>query len=694
MRDGEGKAIPDAIIRAQLRDSAPTSAKTGLNGEFSFAQLNPGAYILSVVLNAATFTCPQPLAAPGGPIALRLSKEGGLECVQDGSAKESSGGQQLSSKAVSSLPLNKRDFSQLLLLAAGTMTDTNGSANFTSQFAVNGQRGTAAVFAMDGVDSTDPEIGGATFTNFNVDAVQELRSSSGWMPAEIGRGAAGFTDIITRSGVNAEHGSAFEFLRNSALDARNFFDQRSIADPRRIPPFIRNEFGFTNGGPVVVPKLYNGRNKTFYFFEYQGFRQVLSATEVIPVPSAAERAGRDTTAFPGDTLIVPVDPRIASLIARYPLPNDPQGPYGARTYATSSKVSTVSDQLSVRVDHRISDKSQLFLRFTGENTVGPLTNPSQTAIDPNFVVRFTDQQRNAAVTYTRTQSAHFTAQSSLSFTRATPLFPTVDRTDPALIFGDGSFESFNAAAGSVQGWFGNLGQVQQNFAWNRGKHSLKAGGEVRMNRDTSLFGINPNGQYQFGGGTAYSPVLIRSVSGAHDIQPGAPLPDALTGLLTASAFTFNTVVAPPLFAQGARIGDAAIHRDAYNFYIQDSWRVSTRLVLNYGLRYEINSRIREANKQTSAPVLGGNGSTLLVNPDPPYKLDKNGWGPRAGFEWRVFGNTLFRAGGGLTTLLPNLYQDNLLTGGNPFVIFPRLTAAPGEPIPFGLTFTPSQLPPI
>ena len=307
---------------------------------------------------------------------------------------------------MSSLPLNKRDFSQLLLLAAGTMTDTNGAANFTQQFAVNGQRGTAAVFAMDGADSTDPEIGGATFTNFNVDAVQEIRSSSGWMPAEIGRGAAGFTDIITRSGTNAEHGSAFEFLRNSALDARNFFDRRSLAaDPRRIPPFIRNEFGVTNGGPVVIPHLYNGRDKTFYFLEYQGFRQVLSATEVIPVPTAAERAGRDTTAFPGDTLIVPVNPGISKLLARYPLPNDPQGPYGARTYATSSKVTTVSDQFSARVDHKISDKSQLFARFTMENTTGPTTNPSQTALDPIFAVEFKDQQRNAAISYTRTPSA-------------------------------------------------------------------------------------------------------------------------------------------------------------------------------------------------------------------------------------------------------------------------------------------------
>jgi hypothetical protein len=691
LRDDSGAAITDAVLRL-AGGSTHLSTTTDQEGHFSFPTIPSGEYSLAIDSRGATANHATRLQLPDSRVAAIVLGSSGTISFSASEQREGTGGERLTSKQVSGLPLNKRDFSQLLLLAAGTMTDNNGSANFTQQFAVNGQRGTAAVFAMDSVDSTDPEIGGATFTNFNVDAVQEIRSSSGWMPAEIGRGAAAFTDVITRSGTNALHGSVFEFLRNSALDARNFFDRQSIADPRRIPPFIRNEFGFTNGGPVVIPRLYDGRNRTFYFLEYQGFRQVLSATEIIPVPSAAERAGLDTTAFPGDTLIVPVDPRIAKYMDRYPMPNDPAGPYGARTYATSSKVDTVSDQISARLDHRISEKSQLFARFTGSNTEGPLTNPSQTAIDPSFVVLFTNQQRNAAVTYTRSQTANLVFRTSFSFTRATPQFPTQNHTDPGLVFADASYETFNAAAGSVMAWFGNLGQIQENFAWTRGRHTVKGGGEVRMNRDTSLFGINPNGQYWFGGGAAYSPVLIRSASGTHDILPGAPLPDALTGLLTASPFTYTTVVAPPLFPQGDRIGAAAIHRDAYNFYLQDSWRVSSRLLLNYGLRYEINSQIRERNKQASAPVLGGGGSTLTVNPDPTYKLDKNGWGPRAGVEWRAAGQTLFRASGGLTTLLTNLYQDNLLTGANPFVIYPKLTAAPGHPVPFGAAITPEQLP--
>jgi hypothetical protein len=696
LRDAAGHDIAGAVVRLQM-GSTMTSVKTSQDGRFAFPAPTPGEYTLSVDYNGKVATVGTKLQLPGedANAVIVLSTDGSLS-LQHGS-REGSGGEKLSGKAVSSLPLNKRDFSQLLLLAAGTMTDTNGAANFTQQFAVNGQRGTAAVFAMDGVDSTDPELGGATFTNLNVDAVQEIRSSSGWMPAEIGRGAAGFTDIITKSGTNAFHGSVFEFLRNSALDARNFFDERSIAQPRRIPPFIRNEFGLTSGGPVIIPGIYDGRDKTFYFVEYQGFRQVLSDTKIIPVPTIAERAGRDTTAFPGDTLIVPVNPEVSAMLQRYPLPNDPQGPYGARTYATSSKVTTVSDQFSGRLDHRISGKSQLFARFTMENTVGPITNPSQIAIDPNFAVEFTDQQRNAAIAYTRTPSAADSMQSSISFTRATPQFPTPDHQDPGLTYGDGLYEAFNAASGSVQAWFGNLFQVRQNFSWIRGNHSLRAGGEVRLNRDTSLFGINPNGQFQFGGGTAYSPVEITSTSGAHNINPGDPLPDALTGLLTASPFTYTTAVAPPIFAQGSRIGDSPIHRDAYNLYFQDGWKLSSKLLLNYGLRYEIESRIRDPGKRTSAPVLNSAnpGSELLINPTPPYLLDKNGWGPRVALEWRMSEHTLLRAGGAITTLLTNLYQDNVLTGGTPFVFYPRITAAPGDVIPFGRNLiTPAELPPV
>ena len=693
--DDSGAPIANAVLRLSA-GSARLSAATDREGHFSFQQIPSDEYSLAIDWRGAPANYATLLQLPDSRAAAIVLGSAGNISFSVAEEPEGSGGERLSSKQVSGLPLNKRDFSQLLLLAAGTMTDTNGAANFTQQFAVNGQRGTAAVFAMDGADISDPEMGGGTFTNFNVDAVQEIRSSSGWMPAEIGRGAAGYTDILTRSGTNDLHGSVFEFLRNAALDARNFFDRRSLANPGRIPPFVRNEFGFTIGGPVLIPGLYDGRNKTYFFGQYQGFRQVLGTTQVLSVPTAAERAGRDITAYPGDTLYVPVDPNIARLISRYPLPNDPTGAFGARTYATSSKITTVSDQFSARIDHTLDGKTRLFLRITVDNITGPTTNPNQTALDPSFAVEFQDRQRNLAFSVTRSPSPRFTSQTSVSFTRTTPIFPPRNFTDPALDFGDSLYEPFNRPAGSVVGSYGNLFQVRQNFTHIRGSHTFKWGGEWRGNRDTTVYGTSPNGEYEFGGGTAYSPVEIRSASGLHDIHPGDPLPDSLTGLLTASAFTYNLAVAPPMFPQGDHIGDAGIQRDAFNLYVQDSWKLSEHLLLNYGLRYEMTTRIRERSAQTSAlDFYTRNGQpavNLLINPDPAYKWDPSGFGPRLGVEWRAANSTLVRAGAGITTILINLWQNNALTGGTPFVVYPRLTAAPGRPIRFGMTITPRQLP--
>ncbi|HWY52861.1 MAG TPA: carboxypeptidase-like regulatory domain-containing protein, partial [Terriglobales bacterium] len=244
------------------------TAVTGSDGRFAIADIRLGPNRVSVQLPGRDPTASTGVDITGIAVVLTVSDQNVLSIganpqtsagVSNGNpsttsnAASGTSGEKLSSQKVNELPLNGRDFSTLLLLAAGTMTDVNGQTNFTQQFAINGQRGVEAVFAMDGADVSDPEMGGSTFTNFNVDAIQELQSSSGWMPADIGRSAAGFTNIVTRSGKSGFHGSFFEFLRNSALDARNYFDHPSIAEPGRIPPFRRNEFGFTNGGPVVLP---------------------------------------------------------------------------------------------------------------------------------------------------------------------------------------------------------------------------------------------------------------------------------------------------------------------------------------------------------------------------------------------------------------------------------------------------------
>ncbi|HWN75672.1 MAG TPA: TonB-dependent receptor [Candidatus Udaeobacter sp.] len=713
LRDAAGKPVADAKISLHVSAGNRTyEARTSANGAFVFAGVEAGTYTLAVESAGKTWTAAKPVVIAEGSapnLELTLSAKDQTLGVAaagpgQGAEKKGTGGEHLSSEEVSGLPLNERDFGKLLLLAAGTMTDTNGAANFTQQFAFNGQRGVTTVFAMDGGTTTDPELGGATFANFNVDAIQEVQSNSGVMPAEIGQGAAGFTNVVTKSGKGQLHGSAFEFVRNGAFDAKNFFDHTNPLDPRRIPPFVRNEFGATIGGPVTLPGIYDGYGKTFFFGEYAGFRQVLGTTQVFAVPTADERKGIDTTSVPGDTRFVPVSPQIAPILARYPLPNVPTGAFGARTYAASSKVVTDTDQFSIRVDHKISDKATLFTRFSLNNVNGPTTNPDQTAIDPTFAVKFFDHQRNAAVSYARTFSPQLSSTTLFDYVRSTPVFPSSNHSDVSLAFGDGLFEGFNSADGSIFGSYGNVFQFKQDMSYTHRGHVFKWGIDIRWNRDTSVFGTNPNGGYSFGGGTAYSPELIPSASGTHDILPGDPLPDSLLGLLTATPYLYSISAPYRLTPTGNRFDEAAVRREAYAFYFQDTWKTTEKLSINYGLRYEVNSRIKEANHRTSvATPVGPDGKPsdfltpgatqdFLYNPQPIYPLDRNGWGPRVAVDYALTKKTTVHAGGAITTILPNLWQDNFVTGGLPFVVQPLVTAQVGVPVPFSNAITPLQVP--
>ena len=358
----------------------------------------------------------------------------------------------------------------------------------------------------------------------------------------------------------------------------------------------------------------------------------------------------------------------------------------------------------MRIDHRLSDKAQMFARFNLNNVTGPLTNPSQPAIDPSFAILFFDHQRNAALHYSRTVSPHFTAETSVGYIRSTPTFNSPNHTQPAMTFSDGLYEPFNSAAGTITGARGNLFQFRQSFAYTHGTHAFKFGAEMRFNRDESPFGVNPDGTYAFGGGAAYAPVDIISASGQHDIAAGAALPDSLSGFLTGAPFSYNTTVPASFTAVGDHFDEVGIHRSAYNFYFEDAWKIAPRFTFNYGLRYEVNSRIGEPFRRTSTirfvdaegqPATSwetGAQEIELLNPQPPYPQDWNNWGPRVAVDWQAASHTVLRAGGAITSILPNLFLMNFLTGGFPFIVDPFLTALPGAAVPFSDSITTFQLP--
>src|SRR5437867_1744460 len=244
LRDAAGKPVGEATVKLRSKSGDRNyTAVTSESGAFAFTGMAANDYEISVETSGNSWRAANPFAIKDEdtlttnlqiftqPPELRLLPAREVISVQG------SGGEHLSSGEGSRLPLNARDFSKLLLLAAGTMTDANGAANFTQQFAVNGQRGTATVFALDGFDTTDPEMGGATFSNFNVDAIQEVQGNAGVMSADIGHGAASYTNVVSKSGTNQVHGSVFEFVRNAAFDACNYFDH-AVVGGRRIPSFL------------------------------------------------------------------------------------------------------------------------------------------------------------------------------------------------------------------------------------------------------------------------------------------------------------------------------------------------------------------------------------------------------------------------------------------------------------------------
>ena len=206
------------------------------------------------------------------------------------------------------------------------------------------------------------------------------------MPADIGHGAAGFTNVVTKSGNDFRSTAArSNFVRNAAFDARKFFDHSSPIDPRRIPPFARNEFGVTNGGPIVLAETLRRPRQNILFRRVSRFPPSSGHDAGLrrcrPRRSAKASTRRLFRATRYSSRSVA---KIAPILARYPLPNEPRAPTATRTYAASSKVVTNTDQFSIRVDHKISDKANLFTRFSLNQVNGPTTNPDQTAIDPDF----------------------------------------------------------------------------------------------------------------------------------------------------------------------------------------------------------------------------------------------------------------------------------------------------------------------
>ena len=389
--DPSGRAVPHATVTLLNETNAFFSSASGQDGRYLFNEVRPGRY--SVTVEADGFQKiiqPAVTLAAGERIRLDFSLtigsiEESLTIRADAPLLRTESadlGHVIDQRRIVDLPLNGRSFISLAGLVPGVALPS-GSA-FPR---INGGRPRTNEYLFDGVTVLQPEPGQVTFMPV-VDAIQEFKIETNGAPAERGRFNGGVVNLTTKSGTNEFHGTAFEFLRNEALNARNLFAPPRASSPGK-PLFRRNQFGFVLGGPIV-------HDKTFFFVDYQGSRQTIARVRTSTVPTALQRQGIFTetvagfvpeildpaTRRPLSNNIIPenrMDPTAISLLSRYPLPTSGGT---ANNYRRIGNETDNQDQYDIRVDHRLGAMNSLFLRYSSltdnADPVTPLPDGSGT----------------------------------------------------------------------------------------------------------------------------------------------------------------------------------------------------------------------------------------------------------------------------------------------------------------------------
>src|SRR5580658_9380765 len=531
------------------------------------------------------------------------------------------------STTVRELPLNGRDWTTLAELQPGVggvyqlplgLSNQRANRGLGMQLSIGGTRPQGNNYRLDGIsinDYSNAGPGSVLGVLPGVEAVQEFSVVTNNAPASYGRTSGGVINAITRSGTNALHGSVYEFLRNSVLDARNFFD--TTQSP---PPFRRNQFGADAGGPIIKSKL-------FVFGDYEGIRQLLSTTTVDIVPSAAARNGNLTAGT------VSVDPSVEPYLALYPLPNGPvEGDTGNFTLATPQD--TNEDFSTARSDFTIGKSDSLFGTYTFDN--GKTEGPDSFN---NNVIGTLSRRQAAVIEETHLFGAQTANTARLGFSRVVSqaakslkaINPVAADTSLGFLPGQPVGVITNSELSTFPGGFGAVGEF--DFHYNSyqfyddafatlATHSLKFGFAFENIRDNELGKTSPLGQFVFG---------------------------SLSAFLENQPTSFNAPI-------GSGITPRNLRQSICAGYVMDDWRARPNLTLNLGLRYEAATVPSEAQgKLSNLPSLT---STTPHLGDPffsnPTKLD---FEPRVGFAWDPIGNgkTSIRSGFGIFDNLPLPY---------------------------------------
>jgi hypothetical protein len=655
--DAQGAAVPNAQVSARNVDTGiARTATTDAMGGYRIASVPAGMYEISAagagfkteLRSGITVTVGADIrvdfALTVGAVEQQVTVSGEAPQVDTTSSTLSG---VVAENTVRQLPLNGRDWLQLATLQPGVLTIETQSRGATggmgTKMSISGGRPSHNVYRIDGMvvnDHSNNSPGSILGVNLGVDAVREFSVLTSDYSAEYGRAAGGVINAITMSGTNAIHGTAFEFLRNSALDARNFFDGATV------PPFRRNQFGGTVGGPIK-------KNKLFYFVNYEGLRQFLSESFTSQTLSPNARNGVLATGT------VTIDPRIKPYLALYPVPNATiSGDTGFFNFGAGVK--GAEDYVTGRVDYVISANDTLSSSYTFDNGGSSTPDPFNEKLDRSesrnqrLMLSF---QHVFSPTLLNTTRTGFTRTAASGGFDVSPNIPQL--TDPSLGFLPGkNMGTIDVVGLSSPGGIGSTGsdifwytapQVNDDLSWEKGRNAFRFGFSLEALRNNEDTQSNPAGNWAFGS--------------IHD---------------------FLTVV-PDQF-QGDFPGTSSyrgVRTKIFGAYIQDDLRVRPNLTVNLGVRYEMGTTLKEVNNQvanlrnlTDPQVTVGN--PLYLNPT------KRNFAPRVGLAWDPFGDgkTAIRSGFGIFDIVPvpNLLTDRI-TRSEPFFEAGILRHAPSSSFP-------------
>jgi hypothetical protein len=683
VHDASGAVISGAAVSVEnTATNIRHAATSNGSGEFTITNLQPGTYTASFEHEGFQRVVETPFVLEVNQvITLNITMVvGAVNQVVNVTAAEpllesetSSVGQVITGKTITTLPLNGRDFIQLAYLTPGVNQGPSGAVQQggipenergNGSIQANGLTATNNNFLLDGFDNNEQQIGFEVIQP-SVDAISEFKMQTNNFAADIGKGGA-VVNVALRSGTNEFHGDAFEFLRNSAFDARNYFDSSTAP----IPPFKQNQFGGTLGGPIL-------KSRTFFFVDYQGTRINQSQTDISTVPSLAERSGdfsdlltgsitsdgydagqifnpqsynpatSTRQPFPGN--IIPsgdLDAAALKVAALYPTPNLS----GAdNNYLSTPALVNNQDSFDIRVDHQLTGKDSTFATFSWGNVHVTQPDPFPGyAGGGNFSGNISDLARAAGISDVHTFSSTKINEFKIGYMRyvvqATQFFANQDisgqvgipgifsASNPGPTGGLPSFAISGLSNLGDQDWFPetlreNNYQYIDAFTYIRGSHTFKVGVDIR--RRMNGFNQTQNARGDFSFDQQFTEDLNTG-------QGGSPLASFLLGY-------------PISAARYGQKGDFGIRWLELGSYAMDDYRVTPHLTVNLGLRYDLYSPyVEEHNRlanfnfatgQFVAPQMPGVSRTGDV------QTNWNNFAPRLGFAYTPRGGALAIRGG-------------------------------------------------